>query len=151
MTNSVPPDVHEAFRQVCQEFGVKKLSALMNISLGVLNNKCNVDNCHHKPTGADFVLVTLLTGDKRIAQAFSRTVGGVHIDLPDLSNFSTDALLSHLLTLEKESGHFYQKLSDAQECDGISSREYKLIEQEAYHWVAAILECLVRIKEMSRG
>lgn len=158
MVNPVPKDVHEAFRQVCYDFGTKdesgpeRLGRMMGISPGTLYNKCNVnETSHHKPTMAECVIVTLLTGDKRIAQAFSRTVGGVFVDLPDLSDLSTDALMLHLLRIQQESGHFHGKLNAALETDGISKHEYGEIEREAHEFIAAILESLVRIKEMSGG
>lgn len=151
MGNTIPKDVHEAFRQVCYDFGVEKLAAMMGMPAGTLYNKCNLnETSHHKPTGGEFVLVTLLTGDKRIAKAFSRITGGVYFDLPDLSNLSTDTLMLHILKIEDEGGDFYHEVHQALEGDNrISAKEFADIEREAHEWIGAILEGLARMREMS--
>jgi hypothetical protein len=151
MGNAVPKDVHEAFRQVCYDFGVDRLAAMMGMPPGTLYNKCNLNETnHHKPTGAEFVLVTLLTGDKRIPRAFSQVTGGVHVDLPDLSNISTDALLLHILKIEDEGGDFYHEVHNALAGDNrISAQEFADIEREAHKWIGAILEGLARMREMA--
>jgi hypothetical protein len=155
MGNPVPRDVQQAFRDVCFEFGVEKLAAMMGMSVGTLYNKCNCnenENNHNKPSGRELVLVTLLTGDKRIAQAFSRTVGGIHLDLPDLSNLTTDALMLHLVRIEEEGGDFYRALHGALKSNNdITGNEFADIEARGHEWIAAILESLVRMKEMSGG
>lgn len=151
---TVPKDVHQAFRDVVFEFGPRKLASMMSTPLGTLYNKCNTENedGHHKPTLRDAVLVTLLTGDKRIAKAFSSAVGGVHHDLPNLSDLSTDALMLHILEIEQQGGDFYRVMKSSLEKDNeISPAEFVSIEREAHQWISAILEALVRLEEMSRG
>jgi hypothetical protein len=151
MGATVPRDVHEAFRQVCYDFGVEKLAGMMGIPAGTLYNKCNVnETSHHKPTLADCVVVTLLTGDKRIVQAFARTVGGVYFDLPDLSSLSTDALLIALAQVQITNGSFHHEIHDSLSGDDrIDPREYARIERAAHAYLAAILEGLARMREMS--
>lgn len=157
--NRVPKDAHEAFRQVVYDFGIPnvisgpdRLSAMTGIPSGTLSNKCNInDTSHHKPTLADCVLVTLLTGDKRIVQAFARTVGGVYYEFPDFSSLTTDALMVHILKIAHENGDFHRAIERATERDGISRKEYVAIEKEGHELIAAILESLVRMKEMSGG
>jgi hypothetical protein len=155
MGQQFPMDVQQAFHDVVFDFGVDKLAAMMSMSRGTLYNKCNSnenENNHNKPTVRDLVLATLLTGDKRIAQAFSRTVGGAHVELPDLSSLSTDTLMLHILKIEHEGGDFYRVLHQSLEKDdSISADEFTAIEKEAHEWIAAILEGLVRMKEMSGG
>ncbi|HLP97502.1 MAG TPA: phage regulatory CII family protein [Sideroxyarcus sp.] len=152
MGNSVPKDVQQAFREVAFDFDVEKLAAMMSISRGTLYNKCNCnenESNHNKPTLSDAVLVTLLTNDKRIIQAFSQTVGGVYFDKPDLSNLTTDALMAHILKIARENGNFHSAIDRAIEKNGICKSEYSEIEREGHELIAAILESLYRMKEMA--
>lgn len=152
MGSQIPADVHEAFRAVVLDADPKDLAAKMGVQLGTLYNKVNLsDSTHHKPTLADAVLVTVLTGDKRILHSFAKIVGEVCYSLPDFKDISTDALLVHILKIEKESGDFYQRTEGALRNDNrISAREYKVIEREAYEWISAVLESLARMREMSQ-
>lgn len=150
---AIPKDVQDAFYRVVHDFGVEKLAGMMGMSPGVLYNKANSnqnENNHNKPTLADCVIVTHLTGDKRIAQAFAHSVGGVFYQLPDLSQISSDALLLHILSIETEGGDFYLAVSDALKNDNrIRVAEFARIEREALQWIGAILEGLGRMREMA--
>lgn len=152
MGNSVPKDVQDAFYRVVHDRDVAKLAGQMGMSPGVLYNKANPnDSSHHKPTLADCIILTNLTGDKRIAQAFAHSVGGVYHDLPDLSNLSTDALLLHILKIGDEGGDFHREIHEALELDNkVDGKEFAEIEREAHEWIAAILEGLARMREMAR-
>lgn len=152
MGSAIPRDVQDAFYRVVHDFGVEKLAGMMGMSPGVLYNKANSnDSSHHKPSLADCIVVTHLTGDKRIVQAFAHSAGGVFHQLPDLSGLTTDALMLHILKIEKEGGDFYSVLHGALvEDNQISSDEFTAIEHEAHEWIAAILEGLARMKEMAR-
>lgn len=151
MGATIPKDVQDAFYRVVHDFGTEKLAGMMGMSPGVLYNKANCnDTSHHKPTLGDCIVVTHLTGDKRIVQAFAHSVGGVFFKLPDLSNLSTDALLTHILGIETEGGDFYLAVSDSLKNDNrINPKEFTRIEREAMQWVGAILEGLARIREMA--
>lgn len=155
MATKLPMDVHEAFYRVVHDFpdGVPALAAKMGLPPGTLYNKADPGNeGHHKPSLADGVVATLLTGDKRIAQAFSRTVGGIHLDLPDFSDLTSDALMMHLVRIEEEGGDFYRTLNTSLKTNNdINGKEYAAIEADAHQWIAAILESLIRMKEMSGG
>lgn len=153
MGNSTPKDVHEAFYRVVHDRDVAKLAGMMGMSPGVLYNKANPNETnHHKPTLADCVVLTNLTQDKRIAQAFCHSVGGLYVELPDLSDLSTDALLDHLLCVGEEVGNFHGAIHASLTDDNrINRAEYLVIEAEAHHLVAAVLEALERMKEMSGG
>lgn len=152
MGNSVPKDVQDAFYRVVHDRDVAKLAGQMGMSPGVLYNKANPnDSSHHKPTLADCIILTNLTGDKRIAQAFAHSVGGVYHDLPDLSNLSTDALLLHLTRIQMQSGDFHRSIHDAlKEDNEISRKEFRTIEAEAHGCLGVILESLARMREMAR-
>jgi len=146
----IPPDVQEAFRAVVHDFDVPKLSAMMGISAGVLYNKANAtDSTHNKPTLAEGVLVTLLTGDKRILHAFAATVGEVCFPLPDLSHVSDAALVEHLTRINMEGGDFFRAIHEALAGDGkFDQGEYKKIRNEAFEFIAAIAEGMERIRGM---
>ena len=152
MGSSVPKDVQDAFYRVVHDRDVAKLAGQMGMSPGVLYNKANPnDSSHHKPTLADCIIVTNLTGDKRIAQAFAHSVGGVYHDLPDLSSVSTDALLLHLTRIQMQSGDFHASIYGALKVDDeISRKEFCTIEAEAHEFIGVILESLARMREMSR-
>lgn len=151
MGNSIPKDVQDAFYRVVHDFGVEKLAGMMGMSPGVLYNKANAnDSSHHKPSMADCIVITHLTGDKRIVQAFAHSAGGLFHQLPDLSKLSTDALLMQILKIEHEGGDFYLAINESLELDNkISGAEYVRIEHEAHEFLAAIFEGLARLKEMS--
>jgi hypothetical protein len=146
-------DVHEAFYRVVHDYkaGVPALAAKMGVPPGTLYNKADPGNeGHHKPSMADCVVATLLTGDKRIVQAMCRTVGGIYLDLPDLSGFDTDQLMSHILRIGREEGDFFDEIDNALSGDNrISPDEFKRIDKEAHEFVAAILEALQRMREMA--
>lgn len=151
----VPKDVQEAFYRVVHDRDVADLAAQMGMSPGVLYNKSSRndnDNNHNKPTLADCIILTNLTRDMRIVQAFAHSVGGVFHELPDLSHLSTDALLMQILKIEQEGGDFYRVINSSLEKDNrISKGEYASIEHEAHEFIAAILEGLARMREMSGG
>lgn len=155
MATKLPMDVHEAFYRVVHDYpaGVPALAAKMGVPPGTLYNKADPGNeGHHKPSMADGVVATLLTGDKRIAQAFSRTVGGLYLDLPDMSGVETDQLMTHILRIGKEEGDFFEAIDWAlREDNRISPEEFRKIEQEAHEFVASVLESLQRMREMSGG
>jgi hypothetical protein len=155
MAAKLPMDIHESFYRVVHDYpaGVPALAAKMGIPPGTLYNKADPGNeGNHKPTLADGVVATLLTGDKRVLHSFAALAGEVCITLPDLSQLTTDALMFHLLQIEKEGGDFWRQLHAAMSADDqIDRKEYADIEREAHEWIAAILESLVRMKEMSGG
>ena len=154
MGRVVPKNVQEAFYRVVHDYqkGVESLANLMGMPPGVLYNKANSsETSHHKPTLADAVIATVISGDKRILHAFAATVGEVCYSLPDLSNLSTTALISHITRTEATAGDFYRAIHDALETDGvISDVEFKTIEQQAHTWISVILEGLERMREMSQ-
>jgi hypothetical protein len=155
MGNSSHKGVQEAFREVVYKFGVEKLADMMGKSPGVLYNKCNLndnESYHNKPLLAEGVLVTNLTGNMLIVKEMCRATGMVAMELPILSNLSTDALMMHLIRLEEEGGEFYRSLHGALKSNNdITQKGFTQIEREAHEWIAAILESLARMKEMSRG
>lgn len=154
MGRVVPKNVQEAFYRVVHDYpeGVEALANKMGIPPGTLYNKANAnETSRHKPTLADAVVATVISGDKRILHAFAATVGEVCYSLPDMSDLTTTALISHITRCEAEGGDFYRAIHQAFENDGqINGGDYEKIKSEAYEWIASILEGLARMKEMSQ-
>jgi len=150
MGNSISKDVQDAFYRVVHDFGVEKLAGMMGMSPGVLYNKANThETSHHKPTLADCVVATNLSGDKRIVQAFCHSTGGLYCELPNVSDLSIDALMMHILKVGEEDGHFHAAIYRALvDDDEISQQELAEIEREAHHLMAAVMESMARMKEM---
>lgn len=161
MATRLPADVQDAFYRVVHDFaggearggGVPAMARQMGMPPGTLYNKASQSEAsHHKPTLADAVLASILSGDRRIAQAFCHTLGGVFVSLPDLSNLTTDGLLEHLTKIGRESGDFYACLDAALRNDRqINADEFTALELEAEQWIAAICEAVARLREMSGG
>lgn len=156
MGRPIPKDVHDAFYRIVHDYpeGVPALANKMGMPPGVLYNKANTnsnESSHHKPTLSDVLLATVITGDRRVLHAFAATVGEACYRLPDLSNLSTTALVSHITRTEATAGDFYRAIHQALEEDGqISATEFEEIRRQAYGWISVILEGLERMREMSQ-
>lgn len=153
MAAKLPPDIYEAFYRVVHDYpdGVAALAAKMGLSPKVLYNKADHGtDSFNKPTLADGVVATVITGDKRVLHAFAHTVGDVCYSLPDLSNLSTDALLIELAQVQITNGSFHHEIHDAlSDDDKIDRGEAARIKAAAYRYLAAILEAVARIDEMA--
>lgn len=142
-----PGDVQDAFYRVVHDRDVPTLANKMGISPGTLYNKANCnDTSHHKPTLGEAVLLTNITGDKRIAQAFAVACGGVFLDLPDLSLISDVALLEAISSIAVEGGEFHAAFLASLANNSISRAEFYAIQTEAFQWIASIGEALARIE-----
>jgi len=149
----IPPDVQEAFYRVVHDYGVQKLASRMGVSAGVLYNKANpTDSTHHKPTLADAVLATVLTGDKRILRAFASTVGEVCFPVPDLSTVSDASLIEMLARINMEGGDFFRAFHDGLAGGRrFDAKDYARIRKEGMEFIAAIAEGMERIRGMVDG
>ena len=148
----IQKNVQQAFHDVVHEYpgGVEELAGKMVVATGTLYNKANAtERSHHIPTLADAVVLTIMSGDKRVLHAFAATVGEVCYSLPDLSNLTTTALIAHIPKIGLEGGDFYRAIHCALATDDrIDAEEYLQIERASYEWIASILEGLARMKEM---
>lgn len=152
MAPVLPKNIHTAYRDVVHDYGVELMAAETGTSPGVLYNKTNPDvEGYNKPTLADAVLATTVTGDKRIVQSFCQIAGGIFVESPDLHDLTTDSLLVHILKIEAEGGDFYHELQKIL-INGarVTPESYAKVKKEADEWIAAIHEALFRIQEMSR-
>ncbi|MCB5187394.1 phage regulatory CII family protein [Methylobacillus caricis] len=152
MAAALPKNIHVAYHDVVHDYGIDLMASLIGSTPGVLYNKTNPDHeGHNKPTLADAVIATTVTGDKRIVQAFCQIAGGIYVESPDLSNLTTDSLLLHILKIESEGGDFYHELQKILTNGGRPTPEcFFKVKKEADEWIAAIHEALFRIEEMSK-
>ncbi len=142
-----PADVQEAFYRVVHDFGAVRLAGMMGTTPGVLYNKANSnESSHHKPTLADALVVSNLTGDKRIAFSFAAACGGTFFLLPDVSHVADTDLVEGMCNIGREGGHFHVWLSRALEDNRIHLDEFADIEREALEWIAAIAEMVERVR-----
>jgi hypothetical protein len=145
-------DVFDAFYRVTHDHGVERLARSMGMSPGVLWNKANPnESSHHKPTLADVVQVSVLTGDVRILHALAQTLGYVCTPVPDLSRTSDAALLELVAKVAVEGGQFHAVLCAALNDGGISTAELTRLHAEAFDWIGAIVETLSRCRGLSDG
>ncbi len=148
----IPADVCDAVYRVVKDFGAERLAAATGTPAGTIYNKANPnESSHHKPTLADGILWTNLTGDIRIAQAVSRATGGVHVDLRGLAEQSDEALLDLLLLRGREEGEADRVLAEALADGRICRRDFERIHKEELEAVAARLTVLYRLEGMARG
>jgi len=148
----IPADVNDAVYRLVREFGAEKLAEKTGTPAGTIYNKANPnDTGHHKPTLSDGILWTNITGDTRIAAAFSRAVGGVFVDLRGLAEHSDAALLDLLLKRGKEEGDADRVLGEALANGRISQRESCAIRKEEFEAIAARLAVLLRVEDIARG
>lgn len=154
MGRVVSGNVQDAFYRVVHDYpeGVEALANKMGLHPGTLYNKANMtESSHNKPSLADAVLVTVITGDKRILRAFAATAGEMCYAAPDLADLSEAALAAHITRIGMEGGDFYGAIHSAlSHHDALSIEACHRIEHEAHEWIAAILEGLERLKGMAR-
>lgn len=158
----IPADVNDAVYRVVHDFsyrdaagrilsGAERISQLTGTPVGTILNKANPhDTGHHKPALAEGILWTNITGDLRIAQSFSRAVGGVHVDLRGMAEQSDAALLDLVMRREKEEGEAAGVLGEVLEKGHITRADFARIEREELEAVAARLTVLERTRGMVR-
>jgi hypothetical protein len=147
-----PADVSDAVYRVVHDFGVMKLAALTGTSPGTISNKANPnEQTHHKPTLADGIVWSLLTGDDRIAEAFCQTLGGVFVPLRDQAQQSDAALLDLILERDASLGVFASTVGRALADGDVTKAEFDLITADAYALCADVLTLMYRLGGMVRG
>ncbi|MGE0358637.1 MAG: phage regulatory CII family protein [Burkholderiales bacterium] len=146
----LPKDVQRAFRDTCFAFGVPELAALMAMKPGVLYNKCELEEHHHKPTLQDLLLVQVATGDKRITHAMAQLMGGVFVDLSSLKGSSDEAILDLVSEWMKEQGELFARWQEAYGDGHISPADFKRIRKEAFDVLGAVLAFVSRVEGMQQ-
>jgi hypothetical protein len=150
----LPRSVMDAVYRTVHDFegGAEKLALLTGSSAGVIDNKANPNaSTPHLPTLPDVMVWQAMTQDFRILKTMANALGHVAIPLPDMSRLSDAALLELFLRVDVKGGEFsaavHRALSDAQ----FSALEFARIEDEAFEYVAAILEAMGRIRGLVDG
>ena len=150
MDSRIPNDVNDAVYRVVHDFGVEALARRTGTAAGTIYNKASpTDAGHHKPTLADALIWSQITGDYRIAQAFCHCLGGAFIPLHGLSKHSDSALLDLVLQHDSETGDFAGALRAALDDGRITPREFATLNREGREAIAALLELLARLEDMS--
>lgn len=149
-------DVFEAFYRVVHDYpgpeGVERLAAKMGMTAGTLYNKANTnESSHHKPTLADAVVVSSITGDHRILYAFAHTLGEVCFPLPNLKNVSDQALIELICAIGVEGGDFHRAVTDGFADRKFTRREFAQVRKEAYEFIGAIAEAMARMEGLIDG
>lgn len=142
-------DVFQAFYRVVHDYpdGVEKLAEKAAMSPGTLYNKANTnESSHHKPTLADAVLLSVITGDHRILHAFAHTLGEVCFPIPNLKNISDHALIELICAIGVEGGQFHKAITDGFADRKFTRRELEKVRKEAYEFIGAIAEAMARME-----
>lgn len=145
-------DAQEAFRELVMQFGVEEMATMLGMPTGTLYNKINPnESSHHKATLADVITASIISDDRRVLHAFAHLMGEVCYRLPDMSDLATEDLMNHLLTINVAGGDFFSDIQQALQGDRrIDGTEYLGIQKDGEAFVAAILEALQRMREMSQ-
>ena len=148
----IPADVSDAVYQLVRGFGAEKLAARTGTPAGTIYNKANPsDSTHHKPTLADALIWTQISGDFQVVHALCRTLGGVFVPLDRMAEHSDAALLDLVLRHDSEHGDFARALKHALEDGRISADDFDYLKKEGYEAISALLEMLARLEDMSRA
>lgn len=145
-------DVFEAAYRVAHDYkgGAVALAGRLGKNPGTLLNKLNP---HHETcvlSLSDAVAISVVTGDRRILEAFAAVLDCAVIALPDHETTSDAALLDLLLHKDSELGDFASALSDAIADGKVTAAEFSAMEREGLQAVAALLTLLSRLKGMVR-
>lgn len=145
-------DVLEASYRVAHDYkgGAVALAARMGKNPGTLLNKLN-PHCETSALSlSDAVAISVVTGDRRICEAFAAVLDCAVIALPDHEKTSDAALLDLLLERDSAFGEFAGALREAIADGSVSQAEFEILEREGLQAVAALLTLLSRLKGMVR-
>ena len=145
----LPPEatnVLDAFRAACFDYGVPALADAMGTSATMLYNKANPTDAGHPATLTDAVLVTRLTENPIIAQAFAHAAGGAFIPIPRHGRIDEQELLALVTEWMKEQGRFFVAFDEAWSDKRVSPREMKSLNSQAQKVVTACLALVARLE-----
>lgn len=150
-TQHYPADVCSAARGVGERFGMKRLAALLGISLSSMYGKTDPLDHASQLTVWDVMRITMLTRDTRIVEAISRSVGGAHYQLPDLTEVPDDALLNLLMEADIQRGRFSTDLRQAMQDQRINPAELKQLDTDLLDVISVYAELRARLASMATG
>lgn len=142
----VPLSPQVAFREVVRTYGVKEMAAQLLMTEGVLQNKCHTDeDSHHKPTMADVVNVTRVSGDTRILESLDRMFGRAGYEIVP-GPVDDSALMELLCRIGTEKGAMYAALQKGLHDKRFCLDDYRAVKGEAYDVISAVLDFIQRLE-----
>lgn len=142
----VPLSPQAAFREVCRSYGIKEMAAQLLMAEGVLQNKCHTDeDSHHKPTMADVVNVTRISGDTRILESLDRMFGRAGYELVP-GPVDDAALMELLCRIGTEKGAMYAALQRGLKDKRFCIDNFREVKGEAYDVISAVLDFIQRLE-----
>ena len=129
--------------------GSESLGPRVGISAAVLRNKVNPNNETHRLALDEAVLISVVTGDTRVLDAFAAEMGRVTVAIPAAGTSDMD-VLSDTCSLVAQVGQYMQTIHKALSDGKVDSKEIRDIRQqarEAMSKVATLVACLEGMAE----
>lgn len=130
------------------EGGAQALGRALGKRDGVLSHEVNPNRHDAKLGLADAVKISVLTGDRRIANAFASEVGCMLVPLP-AAGVGCDGAAAKTAALAKEFGELMAELSVDLADGQVSDNERSRIEREGGELVAALQQLLAEVRDMN--
>ena len=131
--------------------GVPALAPRMGTTPGVLWNKLNPNDVHHRLTLVDFILINELTGRLEALKALNHLHGCVCFPVPNLAQVSDEALLELVNRIGAEGGDFFRAINEALGARRCCPREIARIHKEGMEFIGAIAETMERTRGILHG
>lgn len=142
----VPESPQEAFREVVTSFGVQEMAASLLMVPGTLWNKCDADqDSHHKPTLADVVNVTRVSGDHRILESLDRMFDRAGYPL-ERGPVSDEALLELLCDVGSEHGAMHHALKIGLADGRFTVGDLLAVRAEAFDLISSVQRFVQRLE-----
>ncbi|SNX59747.1 hypothetical protein SAMN06296273_1182 [Nitrosomonas ureae] len=125
--------------------GVEALAARMGKSADTLRKKVLPTNDTHDLTVKELRKIEDYCNTDRIADAFANDRGLMCIKKPDFENISDKAFMDLFLDIQKKQGQWASVISESMESGDIDWDEFLRIKEQAYKYIAAILEATARL------
>jgi len=145
-------DVFDAAYRVAHDFrpdGAVGLARLLGKNPGTLLNKLNPAQETSHLTLEEAVLVSTVTGDRRILEAFAATLGYGVFELPKAGYACDTELLTLVLRREQKAGEFARGLDRALEDGDISRAEARELARWGTEVVQKWVELIRRLESMA--
>ena len=139
-------DVYSSLREAVIDFGIDRMASLMNVAVGTLYNKLNLNDSslHHKPTISDLIQVVYHSRDTAPIAALCAEFGGVFVRLPDLSKTPDEDLLHLINRWGAENGEVHEVMARALSDLTVTPAEVDELRRQVHEAIAALLEVKAR-------
>jgi uncharacterized membrane protein YheB (UPF0754 family) len=125
--------------------GVEALADRMRKCGDTLRKKVLPTNNTHELTVKELRLIVDYCNTDKIAEAFANDCGLMCIKKPDFENVSDKAFMDLFLDIQKKQGEWAREISESMESGDIDYDEFLRIKDQAYKYIAAILEATGRL------